>query len=83
MDRTRACLSMICNGYLQTRIGKTGSTILSSHFVSALFEDGEEGVWICFHQGRLNYYSPSAPSVCIILETGNAFAEGEVILISV
>ena len=34
---------------------------LSSHFVSALFEDREEGVWICFHQNGLNYYSPFRP----------------------
>lgn len=34
---------------------------LSSHFVSALFEDREKGVWICFHQNGLNYYSPFRP----------------------
>lgn len=34
---------------------------LSSHFVSALFEDREEGVWICFHQNGVNYYSPFRP----------------------
>lgn len=34
---------------------------LSSHFVSALFKDREEGVWICFHQNGLNYYSPFRP----------------------
>ena len=34
---------------------------LSSHFISALFEDREEGVWICFHQNGLNYYSPFRP----------------------
>lgn len=34
---------------------------LSSHFVSALFEDREKGVWICFHQNGVNYYSPFRP----------------------
>ena len=34
---------------------------LSSHFVSALFKDREDGVWICFHQNGVNYYSPFRP----------------------
>lgn len=34
---------------------------LSSHFVSALFKDREKGVWICFHQNGVNYYSPFRP----------------------
>ena len=34
---------------------------LSSHFISAFCRDRENGIWICFHQNGLNYYSPFRP----------------------
>ena len=34
---------------------------LSSHFISAFYKDKEGGIWICFHQNGLNYFSPFHP----------------------
>lgn len=34
---------------------------LSSHFISAFCRDRENGIWICFHQNGVNYYSPFRP----------------------
>lgn len=34
---------------------------LSSHFISAFYRDRENGIWICFHQNGVNYYSPFRP----------------------
>lgn len=34
---------------------------LSSQYISAFCRDREQGIWICFHQNGLNYYSPFQP----------------------
>lgn len=34
---------------------------LSSQYISAFCRDRENGIWICFHQNGINYYSPFQP----------------------
>lgn len=34
---------------------------LSSHYISAFYKDKEDGIWICFHQNGINYFSPFHP----------------------
>ena len=52
---------------------------LSSHFISAFFRDRENGIWICFHQNGLNYYSPFRPFHVHYPWDGQHTMKGEVI----
>lgn len=52
---------------------------LSSHFISAFCRDRENGIWICFHQNGLNYYSPFRPFHVHYPWEGQHAMKGEVI----
>lgn len=52
---------------------------LSSHFISAFCRDRENGIWICFHQNGLNYYSPFRPFHVHYPWDGQHSMKGEVI----
>ena len=52
---------------------------LSSHFISAFCRDRENGIWICFHQNGLNYYSPFRPFHVYYPQEGTHAMKGEVI----
>lgn len=52
---------------------------LSSHFISAFCRDRENGIWICFHQNGLNYYSPFRPFNVYYPWDGLHSLKGEVI----
>ena len=52
---------------------------LSSHFISAFCRDRENGIWICFHQNGLNYYSPFRPFHVHYPWDGQYSMKGEVI----
>lgn len=52
---------------------------LSSHFISAFCRDRENGIWICFHQNGLNYYSPFRPFTVYYPWDGVHALKGEVI----
>lgn len=52
---------------------------LSSHFISAFCRDRDNGVWICFHQNGVNYYSPYRPFHAYYPEEGGKGMRGEVI----
>lgn len=56
---------------------------LSSHFISAFCRDRENGIWICFHQNGLNYYSPFRPFHVHYPWDGQHSMKGEVTAISV
>lgn len=55
------------------------SFALSSHYISAFFRDREDGIWICFHQNGLNYYSPFHPFRIYSPGNGAPAMTGEVI----
>lgn len=52
---------------------------LSSHFISAFCRDRENGIWICFHQNGVNYYSPFRPFHIYYPWDGQHSMKGEVI----
>ncbi|WP_106831252.1 hybrid sensor histidine kinase/response regulator [Parabacteroides pacaensis] len=52
---------------------------LTSHFISAFYRDREGGIWICFHQNGLNYYSPFLPFRIYYPENETYSMKGEVI----
>lgn len=52
---------------------------LSSHYISAFYRDRENGIWICFHQNGLNYYSPFRPFHVHYPWDGQHAMKGEVI----
>lgn len=52
---------------------------LSSHFISAFCRDRENGIWICFHQNGVNYYSPFRPFHVFYPWDGHHSLKGEVI----
>lgn len=52
---------------------------LSSHFISAFCRDRENGIWICFHQNGVNYYSPFRPFHVYYPWDGHHSLKGEVI----
>lgn len=52
---------------------------LSSHYISAFCKDREGGIWICFHQNGLNYYSPFRPFQVYYPWDGHHSLKGEVI----
>ena len=52
---------------------------LSSHFISAFCRDRENGIWICFHQNGVNYYSPFRPFHVHYPWDGHNSLKGEVV----
>lgn len=52
---------------------------LSSQYISAFCRDRENGIWICFHQNGINYYSPFQPFQIYYPGDGPNSMKGEVI----
>ncbi len=52
---------------------------LSSQYISAFCRDREKGIWICFHQNGINYYSPFQPFQIYYPGNGLHSMKGEVI----